>query len=560
MKKASVNKVRDALGKELKRSMRELKAPGHPRPYFISYLFRDVESYEVWGRYGALCSEKKDHKRNCYADVRVGNYRYDHVTKGGLSDNSTENESYELIEMPVEDSEDAIRFGLWRLTDAKYREAVSAYHGRKSRDVSYLDENKTMPSFEKHAAVVDLSHIKTHKVDYEHFQNLVKKASLVFKKYPEIKSSFCEFTAEVVTKIYVSSEGVERVWQQLVFSLSAYMWYHTKKVNQDYTLVTHTCDISELPDLKTFKRQIEEKVEALYQLESSHEMTSFAGPVLLAPKPAGLFIHEVVGHRLEGNRLLSENEGRTFKDRVGQKIMHEGLTIYDDPALRAFSGNTLVGHYPFDDEGVAPQKSLLVEKGVLKGFLTTRSPIKKTRHRSNGHARNHFHERPISRMGNLVIESHDGKDWAELKEQLIQLVKKKKAPYGFILLEVEGGETETEAYDFQAFLGDITTAVKVYPTGREVLVRGVDFVGTPLSSLANIVAVGKDYHVDNGYCGAESGTIPVSTISPALLLSNLELQLKNPAKVTQYALPLPWFDQKETSSRSKPKRPRKSST
>ena len=547
MKKASVNKVTQALKKELGRSMKELKAPGHPRPYYISYLFRDSQTIEIWARYGAICNDKKENKRNCYTDVRVGSYGYDHVTKGGLSDNSTESESYELLELPVEDSEDAIRFCLWRLTDAKYREAVSQFHGRKSRDVSYLDQNKALPSFQKVKGDKLASPVKNLKIDTDHYKNLVKKASEVFKAYPEIKSSFCEFNSEVVTKIYVNSEGCEKVWQQCIFSLSAYMWYHSKKVNQDYTHVVHTADLNELPDLRTFKKQIVEKIESLYALEKSHEMTSFAGPVLLAPKPAGLFIHEVVGHRLEGNRLLSENEGRTFKDRVGQKIMHGDLSIYDDPSKKSFNKQSLVGHFPFDDEGVPSQKSLLVERGVLKDFLTTRSPIKKTKHGSNGHARNHYHERPISRMGSLFIESHDGKSWEEMKALLIAEIKAKKLPYGFILQEVEGGETETEAYDFQAFLGEITTAFKVYPNGKEVPVRGVDFVGTPLSSLANIMAVGNSYHVDNGFCGAESGTIPVSTVSPALLLSNLELQLKSPAKVTQYALPLPWFEKKKKS-------------
>lgn len=544
MKKASIKKVSSALKAELKRSMSKLKAPGHPRPYFISYLFRDIDQYETWARYGALCSDKGERKRNCFADVRVGSYSYDHVTKGGLQDNSNEAESYELLDFPIDDDEDAIRFGLWRLTDAKYREAVSQFHGRKSRDVSYLDQNKGLPSFQKMGSVTSQGSLKAPTLDRDYFKNLVKKSSLVFKDYPEIKSSFCEFNAEVVTKIFISSEGVELVWQQTIYSLSAYMWYHTKKVNQDYTLVHHVSDLDELPDLRTFKRQIREKVNDLYLLEGGHEMTSFAGPVLLAPKPAGLFIHEVLGHRLEGNRLLSENEGRTFKDRVGQKIMHQDLSITDDPSMKSFEGHSLVGYYPFDDEGVSSQKSVLVESGILRGFLTSRSPIGKSKHLSNGHARNHFHERPISRMGNLMIQSQNGRSWEELKAALLTEIKDRKLPYGFILMEVEGGETETEAYDFQAFLGEITTAIKVYPTGREVLVRGVDFVGTPLSSLANIVAVGKDYHVDNGFCGAESGTIPVSTVSPALLLSNLELQLKNPAKVTEYALPLPWFEGK----------------
>lgn len=550
MKKSSVNKVSVALKKELQRSMQHLKVPGHPRPYYLSYLFRHNETFEVWARYGAVCSDKSDVTRSCFADVRVGSHSYDQVTKGGLADNSTDAHSSELLDLPLDDDEDAIRFGLWRLTDARYREAVSQFHKRKSNDINYLDQNKVISSFQKRNASRSVPPLKKQDVNKRHFRSLVRKASLLFKKYPEIKASYCEFSSEVVTKIFVNSEGTEEVWQQPVFSLSAHLWYHTKKVNEDYTLCFHTASLEEIPTYAAFAKAIEEKVEQCYGLEKSHEMTSCAGPVLLAPQPAGVFLHEVIGHRLEGSRLLSDSEGRTFKDRTEQMIMHPRLSVCDDPSLQTFAGKSLVGHFRVDDEGVPSRRTSLVEKGVLKGFLTTRSPVQKGDHQSNGHARNRYHERPVSRMGNLIIESHDGNSWEELKELLIQQVKAQNVPYGIVLLEVEGGETATETYDFQAFLGQITAAVKVYATGREVMDRGVDFVGTPLSSLANIVAVGKDYGVENGFCGAESGTIPVSTVSPAILLSSLELQLKSPAKVTQYALPLPWFDQKRRSGAS----------
>ncbi len=531
-----------AMDKELKRSMQGLRAPRHPKPYFISYLYRDIESYNVWGRYGSLGLRKRDHNRNCFVDVRVGDYRFDQVTKGGLADNSEDAESVELVEMPIDNNEDGLRFALWRLTDAKYREAVSQYHGRKSRDISYLDENRTLPSFSKER-IQQQPPIRLKEPDFaeDFFCDFVLKASRVFKKYDKIKNSYCDYSCELVTKIYINAEGVRKVWQTKIYSLSAYMWYHSKKVNQDYHLVYHTTDKAELPRLSTFIKAIHEKVAMLYQLETADQMKSFAGPVLLAPRPAGLFIHEVVGHRLEGSRLLSDSEGRTFKDRVGQKIMSESLSISDDPSKTHFQGRSLVGHFPFDDEGVESQKTCLVDKGILKGFLSTRSPLKKRLHHSNGHARNQSYERPISRMGNLIVESHNGLSWSELKEALVQEVKRQNLKFGIILIEVEGGETETEAYDFQAFLGQVTKAVKVYANGKEHLVRGVDFVGTPLSSLANIIAVGSETELDNGYCGAESGTVPVSTVAPALLLSNLELQLKNPAKVTEYALSLPWI-------------------
>jgi predicted Zn-dependent protease len=105
--------------------------------------------------------------------------------------------------------------------------------------------------------------------------------------------------------------------------------------------------------------------------------------------------------------------------------------------------------------------------------------------------------------------------------------------------ETSGGETDTTNYDFQAFSGDISYATLIYPNGREVPVRGINFVGTPLQSLNNIIAMGDTPVVDNGFCGAESGLLPITTISPAALISNLELQGKDEELVTPSILQRP---------------------
>lgn len=542
MKNSTAKKILTYAKKELERSMAKLKVPSHPKPYYISYLIRDTASCNVWGRYGAIFAARNQHKRQCYCDIRVGSYRYDQVVKGGLKDNAEDIESYELTDLPIDATEDGIRFSLWRLTDAKYREAVRAYHDRKSRDISFLDENKQLTSFQKAKPGEDILKIKAHKPDEEAIKAYIKKASLIFKPFAEIKNSYVEIKQQTMTKIFVSSEGIERVFQIPSVHMTCYIWFHTKKLDQDITLTFHGTSLADLPSLDEFKAAAKARIQEIYEIETGKELTSYSGPVLLYPKPAGLLFHEVLGHRLEGNRLLSDDEGRTFKDKIGERICHESISIYDDPSLKTYAGTPLLGHYPFDDEGTKAQRAELVKDGVLTAFLSTRSPLTKKGHTSNGHARNESFERPISRMANLVVETKGGLSPKDMKARLIEEIKARKLPFGIILVQVEGGETGTEAYNFQAFLGEITYALKIFPDGRTEPIKGVDFVGTPLSSLAQIIAVGSELEIDNGFCGAESGTIPVSTISPALLLSNLELQAKDPNKVTQYTLPLPWFE------------------
>ena len=183
--------------------------------------------------------------------------------------------------------------------------------------------------------------------------------------------------------------------------------------------------------------------------------------------------------------------------------------------------------------------TVLIEDGVLKDFLTTRSAIKKGRFTSNGHARTKLTQRPISRMGVTIIEVKNGLPIDSLKDKLIQEIRRQRKPFGMIVYETSGGETDTTNYDFQAFSGDIAYATLVYPNGREIAVRGVNFVGTPLQSLNNIIAMGDSPQVDNSFCGAESGLIPITTISPAALISNLELQGKDEELFTPNILQRP---------------------
>jgi predicted Zn-dependent protease len=213
--------------------------------------------------------------------------------------------------------------------------------------------------------------------------------------------------------------------------------------------------------------------------------------------------------------------------------------VYDDASLPSFGKRSLVGHYRYDDEGVPAARADLIERGILTGFLTSRAGIKR-RHRSNGHGRSARHERPMSRMAVTVIESHDGLADEALFERLLEEIRRQGVPFGMRIVNADGGETATEGYNFQAFLGEINLLARVYANGKQEWIRGVNFVGTPLNAARSIVAAGARYEIDNAHCGAESGYVPVSTISPALVVSRLELQSKSEPSYAPYTYPIPW--------------------
>ncbi len=143
-------------------------------------------------------------------------------------------------------------------------------------------------------------------------------------------------------------------------------------------------------------------------------------------------------------------------------------------------------------------------------------------------------------MGLTIIESENGLGDRALRQILLDEIRRQQVPYGIRIIEASSGETATEAYNFQAFLGEINLASKVFPDGREEWIRGVNFVGTPLNAIRGIVAAGKRHEVDNAYCGAESGYVPLTTISPAIVVSELELQSKADTPYSPYTLPIPW--------------------
>jgi len=271
-----------------------------------------------------------------------------------------------------------------------------------------------------------------------------------------------------------------------------------------------------------------------------------AGPAMLTGRAAAVFFHEVFGHRAEGHRQKDISEGQTFARKVGEHIMSDFLTIYDDPTMKQLGKTDLLGYYPYDDEGEPGQRVALVDHGVLKNFEMSRSPLVGFEH-SNGHGRRQLGYAPVSRQGNLIVESSKKLTNAQLRAKLIGLLKEQGKPFGLLIDDIAGGFTFTGRGQPQAFQVLPLVVYKVYADGRpDELVRGVDIVGTPLVSLTKIVATGDTPEVFNGYCGAESGSVPVAAAAPAILISELEIQKKQTSTDKPPILPPPAHDPVKT--------------
>jgi predicted Zn-dependent protease len=536
--------VLSALKDELGRSMKRLRVPGEDGPYFIRYIVRDYDNYDISARFGAIFEDSYQRVRQGAVEVRVGSYQFDNT-----ADDSAEKlfdvDDFDRYEppmfAPIDDDVDAVRATLWLQTDARYKQALAALHKKRGTRVTKMVEDEKMPSFshEKAARAVDAP--VTLSLDRALWGERLRRISALFKAYPEIFDAQVKLSADHQTRYLLTSEGTELVNERIIYALNLIV---TARAS-DGLLVNHFKSFygaseAELPDEAELARRAGQLAAELKRLREAPMLDPYNGPAILLPEAAGVFFHEALGHRLEGERQNDTKEGATFKGQIGKPVLPAFVSVLDDPTLAKVGAVSLNGHYRFDDEGVAARPVTLVDHGILRNYLKSRTPVKGSLE-SNGHGRAEGTLDPIGRMGNTIVRSDKVVTYAKLKEMLLDEIRRQKKAFGLIIADISGGQTNTTTYDFQAFKGMPRVVYRVDgETGAETLVRGVEFVGTPIGSLNRIVAASDQTAVFNGFCGAESGYIPVSTVAPALLISEIELQRTRRALERPPLLPAPW--------------------
>jgi predicted Zn-dependent protease len=286
-------------------------------------------------------------------------------------------------------------------------------------------------------------------------------------------------------------------------------------------------------------KDVATKVDALINAPPAEPIVC---PAILSGRASAVFFHEIFGHRVEGHRQKDVSEGQTFTKMLGQKVLPDFISVTFDATRREYNGTDLIGYYAYDDEGVKARPVKVVENGVLKTFLLSRSPVGEFK-QSNGHGRRQPGHEIVARQSNLIVESTNQISSAALRAKLIEEIKRQGKPYGLYFDQVSSGYTTTARRALQAFTVVPLVVYRVYPDGKpDELIRGVDIVGTPLASFQKIIATSDHADVFNGYCGAESGSVPVSAVSPAILVSEIETQKKQNSQQKPPLLPRPEAD------------------
>lgn len=534
-----------ALRQELDRSMKRLRLKGYEAPYFISYTLRDIEEAEVVGKNGAVYGKARDRRRVLHVEVRVGSYELDNTSAGESEGDADLALSLSEVskDAPLDDNLEALRGSLWLLTDQKYKAALAAYARKRARGVRDVEPEDKLPSFSKEKPSKFVGEQPRFGVNLDQMSESVRVAGARLKQAPVLDGEV-KLNADRVSRYFVSSEGAETVEHRTIFAAHVSAEARAK----DGMPLTNARDFygrsaEQLPTAQALASAVDGLVRDLALLSAAPAADPYNGPAILMEEAAGVFFHETIGHRLEGERQVSEQEGRTFKGQIGHKVLPTFLSVLDDPTLQtAVGGTALNGFYRFDDEGVPARPVTLIEKGVLRDYLKSRTPVLGSL-RSNGHGRAEGTSDPIGRMANLLVRAEKTVPLAELKAQLLEEVRRQGKPYGLIIRDILGGSTNTMNFGSQTFRGQPTMVYRVdAKTGEETLVRGVEMVGTPLSSVAKIVSASDTVGVFNGYCGAESGMAPVSTVAPAVLFTEIELQRAQHVSERPPILPPPWRD------------------
>ena len=297
-----------------------------------------------------------------------------------------------------------------------------------------------------------------------------------------------------------------------------------------------------LPSEEELATGVSELHALLAALREAPEQEPYSGPMVLSDRAAGVFFHEIFGHRMEGQRLKRVDNAQTFTDMVGEAILPPFLSVVDDPTLAQLDDIDLRGHYVYDNEGVPAQPAVLVDAGVLKGFLQSRSTVR-PEDVSNGHGRRATGMAPVTRQGNLIVTASSSVSNDRLKQELRNAARASGLPYGLWIDDIQGGFTFTNRGMPNAFNVNVLVAHRIWVDGRpDELVRGIDLIGTPLVAFSRIQTAGERDEVFNGNCCAESGWVPVSAVAPALLVAQLETQRKAKGQNTPPLLPAPDAD------------------
>lgn len=537
-----------AMRDEMERS-RELRVigGGDNAPYFLSYDVTDTNEFHVSAEMGSPIVVNRVHFRSPQVEVRVGSYDFDdtgHIFSGRYSGARYDDT------FPLDDDYQSLRDALWLSTDRAYKTALESMSRKRASLNSAVAQTDKLPDFSRAEPVKNLAKVSRRKIDDAAWTARAVKLSAVLGTPPEVNASGLDLQILDGVTYLINNEGTAIRYDD---SLG---WLYGRAEGQapDGMIVRdavsfQALDPSKLPSDAEMRRSLAATAENVRALVHAPLGESVSGPTLFEPEAAAQLLAQLLGDNLRSPRKPLADPGRNvsfnpseLETKIGSHILPDWIDVVDDPTQTTWEGKPLAGFYQFDLEGVPGKPVSVVEKGVLKTFLTTRQPSKNSSV-SNGHARlsGNYGARSAA-ISNLFIKASQGESLAALKQKLIDACKERNKPYGMLVRKLDypfsAGRAELQALaQTGAQSGGSVRPIappvliyRVYPDGREELVRGLRFRGVSTRSLRDILAASKetalfDYVNNNAplaTLGAGGFLAATSVVAPALLFEEIE--------------------------------------
>jgi hypothetical protein len=542
---ATPDPVLRAMRDELSRS-RGLKVLSLEAPYFIEYTLEGGDSFEVSASLYGLVSVRRDRFRLPEIKVRVGDYKFDNTDYVGSGYHFGTH--YDIERFPLESSYGVMRRFLWLATDSAYKSAVEAI-SRKRAALNNVAVNQPLDDFAKAEPLKKILEIRRIPLDEDAWIARVRNVSAIFEAYPAVKNSGVELSAVQTVHYYLNSEGAEvRTPDNLIYLLVRAEAQAPDGMVLHDAVVFQSLDFDRMPADPELRERVDALAKSLTARAGAPKGEDYSGPVLFEGTAGAQLFAEVLGRNLALSRRPVMDPGRNTPVQVselegsqGARILPEWFDVVDDPTQKEWRGRPLFGSYEVDREGVAPRPLPLVEKGVLKTFLLTRQPAAGFSG-SNGRARlpGSFGANGAA-ISNLFVRATETLPVPDLKKKLIEMCKQRNKPYGLIVRRMDF-PSSASLEEIRRLLSNAAQAgghavsapvlvYKVYPDGREELVRGLRFRGLNARSLKDILAAGDDNNVFEflnnqapfAVIGGAGYVAATCAIAPSVLIDDVEL-------------------------------------
>jgi hypothetical protein len=534
-----------AMRDELKRTA-GLTLASLETPYYIEYGLHDGESLSIAATLGALVSVQRNRFRAPRIQVRVGGYKFDNTNYvhsdaqlgGGMEG-----------QMPIDDSYDGLRRHLWLASDRAYKSALQAM-ARKRSALQNVNVPDDLPDFARAAPARTFAAFAKEPLNEEEWKQKLKTLSAVFAGYPEIVSSDVDLQAVQGVFRYLNSEGFEaRVPERIMFLTVKARALAKDGMSLRFSEVFHALSFDRMASETELRKGMLEMAEHLRALSRAPVGEAYTGPVLLEGEASAQLLGDLLGRNLAARRRPVSEPGRhvpfvegEFDGRIGTRILPEWMDVVDDPTQTEWRGRSLLGHYLVDLEGVPALPVSLVEKGYLKSLLRTRQPVR-GQEGTNGRARlpGAFGAKAAG-FGNLFVRASQTVSRDELRKKLLGLCGALGKPYGLVVRRLDFPSSASMG-EFRRLASRMAQGggrpvslpilvFRLYPDGREELVRGLRFRGFSTRSLRDIVAASEETIVfdflDNGapfaLMGAGAFVAESSVIAPSVLFEEMQLE------------------------------------